>query len=286
MPEIKNKFGKQKENKRVIGFIELGYRWLYDLFKFLISELKKIGKKNVFQVKINNLPKIEELAKDNIFQVKISNPSDLSPKVIKPRIKIPPIAIPEIKIPDIPPPVIDIPEIKVPEINVPPVDLSKEISRIEKEVKKITDAIKKQKTSREELFVLQDISSNLKDLNKKTLSQPLPMENGFLMVKMSEAQIQELADKLRRQIGFGGKKKVGGSGQGYVDKETPTGSIDGSNTTFTLDRTPNPAASLQLYLNGLLLKEGTGNDYTIDGKEITMLYAPEADSNFLAWYRY
>lgn len=55
----------------------------------------------------------------------------------------------------------------------------------------------------------------------------------------------------------------------YVDNETPTGTRDGVNPTFTLSRTPNPAGSLQLYRNGILQSAGT--DYTLDTATITML---------------
>ena len=59
----------------------------------------------------------------------------------------------------------------------------------------------------------------------------------------------------------------------FVDKETPSGSINGSNDTFTLANTP-VAGSEHLYLNGILQESGGGNDYTISGATITMLTAP------------
>jgi hypothetical protein len=55
--------------------------------------------------------------------------------------------------------------------------------------------------------------------------------------------------------------------------ETPTGAIDGSNTSFTLANTP-ITGKQQVQLNGLVLRSGAGNDYTISGSTITMLYAP------------
>jgi len=56
------------------------------------------------------------------------------------------------------------------------------------------------------------------------------------------------------------------SGVGFVDEETPTGTIDGNNTTFTLANTPNPSTSLALYRNGILMKSGL--DYTLTGNSI------------------
>ncbi len=59
----------------------------------------------------------------------------------------------------------------------------------------------------------------------------------------------------------------------FAFNETPSGSIDGSNVTFTLANTP-INSSLQLFLNGQKLKAGAGNDYTISGDTITLASAP------------
>lgn len=58
--------------------------------------------------------------------------------------------------------------------------------------------------------------------------------------------------------------------------ETPTGTIDGSNRTFTLSTNPNPDSSLEVYLNGQRLK--LTEDYTLSGVILTMVIAPETDS--------
>jgi hypothetical protein len=59
----------------------------------------------------------------------------------------------------------------------------------------------------------------------------------------------------------------------FVTRETPSGTVNGSTTSFTLANTPT-AGSESLYLNGLLMEPGAGNDYTISGATITMLSAP------------
>lgn len=59
----------------------------------------------------------------------------------------------------------------------------------------------------------------------------------------------------------------------FVDDETPSGTVNGSNVTFTLANTPT-AGTVKVFLNGLRQKVGAGNDYTISGAVITYLAAP------------
>lgn len=68
-----------------------------------------------------------------------------------------------------------------------------------------------------------------------------------------------------------------------VSNETPSGTINSSNTAFTLAFTPQ-VTSLVLYLNGQRLKSGAGNDYTVSGTAITMLFAPTTGDQLLADY--
>jgi hypothetical protein len=72
----------------------------------------------------------------------------------------------------------------------------------------------------------------------------------------------------------------------FVDYETPAGAVDGSNAAFTLADTPNPAASLSLYRNGLV--EQAGSDYNIqtDGSILFVPAAvPQVGDVLLASYR-
>lgn len=61
----------------------------------------------------------------------------------------------------------------------------------------------------------------------------------------------------------------------YVNAETPTGTIDGTNATFTLASSPVAAntggRALTIFLNGLALLEGAGEDYTVSGATITFV---------------
>jgi hypothetical protein len=56
----------------------------------------------------------------------------------------------------------------------------------------------------------------------------------------------------------------------YVVRETPTGTINGTNATFTLAATP-VAGTEQVYVNGIQQNSGAGNDYTISTNTITFL---------------
>lgn len=68
-----------------------------------------------------------------------------------------------------------------------------------------------------------------------------------------------------------------------VANETPSGTVNGSNTAFTLANTPQNS-SLELFVNGQLQEPGAGNDYTISGAAITMLFAPLTGDKIRAYY--
>ena len=70
----------------------------------------------------------------------------------------------------------------------------------------------------------------------------------------------------------------------FVDNIVPSGTINGSNTAFTLPSTPNPADSLKLQYNGQLMKAG-GEDYTLSGATVTLNVAPISGDILLASYR-
>jgi hypothetical protein len=68
--------------------------------------------------------------------------------------------------------------------------------------------------------------------------------------------------------------------------EALQGEVDGVNNSFTLIRAPLPAASLQLYRNGLLQKAGV--DYVLSANQVTFLSAslPTPGDIIQASYRY
>lgn len=73
----------------------------------------------------------------------------------------------------------------------------------------------------------------------------------------------------------------------FVSNEVPSGTINGSNDTFTLATTPD-SGSLELYKNGIRQSPGAGNDYTLSTDTITFLSGniPETGDALLADYIY
>lgn len=69
----------------------------------------------------------------------------------------------------------------------------------------------------------------------------------------------------------------------FVDAEVPSGTINGSNPTFTIANTP-VSGSLQLSQNGIILTGG-GVDYTLSGTTVTFVTAPLGGDQLLAFYR-
>lgn len=78
---------------------------------------------------------------------------------------------------------------------------------------------------------------------------------------------------------------AGGSGDltttNFVFNEVPSGTVNGSNTTFTLANTPT-AGTEQIFLDGVLQELTT--DYTISSATITMIPAPATGSKIRVTY--
>lgn len=70
----------------------------------------------------------------------------------------------------------------------------------------------------------------------------------------------------------------------FVDKEIPSGAINGANSTFILSSIP-IVGSEHVYLNGTLQESGAGNDYTISSSSITLTSAPLTGEKIRVSYR-
>jgi Flp pilus assembly protein TadG len=67
----------------------------------------------------------------------------------------------------------------------------------------------------------------------------------------------------------------------FID-EIPVGTVNGSNTSFTLTYTPNPTNSLNVYVNGQRLSVTT--DFTLSGATLTLNTAPITGSILVVEY--
>jgi hypothetical protein len=124
----------------------------------------------------------------------------------------------------------------------------------------------------------------------------LPQEGvGFTLgrtaVINTSGQIDGAAGNLSDCVHVDGTSGPCGSGSGgilpsFSDSETPGGSINGTNATFSLAFTPSPAASLELYRNGVLLKQSV--DYSLSASTVTFLSGaiPQTGDLLTADYRY
>ena len=99
---------------------------------------------------------------------------------------------------------------------------------------------------------------------------------GEIMVKKDNGSVVSL------ESGSGGG---GGSFGAFQDAETPNGTIDGMNDTFTLVTAPDPPASLELAKNGVVQQPGV--DFSLSGNTVTFLAdaVPQTGDTLLAWYR-
>jgi microcystin-dependent protein len=75
----------------------------------------------------------------------------------------------------------------------------------------------------------------------------------------------------------------GAVGASPVRNQTPSGTIDGGNATFTLANTP-LSNTLEVYLNGIRQRSGASNDYTLSGTTLTFVTAPPVNSIILVDY--
>jgi hypothetical protein len=134
-------------------------------------------------------------------------------------------------------------------------------------------------------FQESDVIGLIQDLNVRAVKGP-----GF---SQSHAAIINDTNQLEGAVGSasdcihvdGTSGPCGRAGASFVDKEVPSGVVDGINVTFALLSAPLPASSLHLFRNGILLKDGF--DYTLSASFITFVFAarPSPGDTILASYR-
>lgn len=141
------------------------------------------------------------------------------------------------------------------------------------------------------------LHEELGDIGQLTHSQIDSYLTGsaFLVVSGSAGPLPPNARRLAAGTGIsivdggpGGDLTISATGTAsqIVWMEEPTGLVDGINAVFGLGAVPNPLTALMFFVNGVLQKQGVGNDYLLSGSTITMAYATRSGSNLAATYPY
>jgi hypothetical protein len=88
-------------------------------------------------------------------------------------------------------------------------------------------------------------------------------------------------------LSFSGGSLTATAAPTFATRETPSGTVNGSNTDFTLANTPT-SGSESVFVNGVLQDSGAGNDYTIASAVITFLSGsvPQSGDKIRVSYRY
>jgi hypothetical protein len=120
------------------------------------------------------------------------------------------------------------------------------------------------------------------DLYRNGLAQSVGVDytisgNTITFLQVATPQPGDLLEAFYRAAGIG-------QAAAFADNEAPAGVENGVNSTFTLSYAPNPAISLRLYKNGLLLRQGS--EYLVAGTTITFATAPQATDVILSYYRH
>ncbi len=170
------------------------------------------------------------------------------------------------------------------------VDLENKISILSSELPKVKESIPDTKPLQKLYSKLGVKIDNVEDLFEDLLSK-INEQNLERRVEILEGIIEELRKSIDDLLIF--KKGQGGTSTGtifgggsrtrFIDDETPAGTINGSNATFTTSKAP-LTGSLKVYRGGA--RQRVTEDYTFDTKTITFTIAPEVGEVLLVDYRY
>jgi len=97
----------------------------------------------------------------------------------------------------------------------------------------------------------------------------------IVAIKDLREELDEIKQIKSQSLGGGGLSKISMDIH-ILDPYTPTGTVNGTNKDFVLQRLPNPSTSLKVYKDGQKMQLTT--DYTLSDKTITFVTAPLTDS--------
>jgi len=118
--------------------------------------------------------------------------------------------------------------------------------------------------------------------NGLTLRQGIDYTLAGSAITFTSASLPQTGDLVMAYYRMAGT----GAATNFTDGETPAGTVNGTNVSFTLASAPNPPASLRLVRNGLLVAPGV--EYTLSGSAITFTTArtPQTGDSLAAYYRH
>jgi len=157
------------------------------------------------------------------------------------------------------------------------------------------------KEAKENYYKIVDDQSYYKEeLNKrlKKLEKPKILKSFFgkekkplddkaikkLVKEEYEARNKNMFFRPVRGLNKATQKELTAFKAGFADAETPSGTIDGSNTAFTLANVPNPVTSLAVFINST--RKTLTEDYTLSGATLTLLSAPRSGAILRVDYRF
>lgn len=146
----------------------------------------------------------------------------------------------------------------------------------------------------DEQKIVADVVAQIKipNMEEEVPKMAMAVRNGLELLQGDERLdksaikgLNEWLEEMSNKINISGGKGVFGSIRTrYIDDETPVGSVNGTNTIFTISRTPVPTESLKIYVNGQRMR--ITEDYTLSVKTITFNTAPPTGSIILVDLRY
>ena len=173
----------------------------------------------------------------------------------------------------------------VSDINDKQIRQTKEIEKIGSRVKEIIDDkdYERERTIQETLDKIpEQVELILDDPEKIRDKLELLKGKDRLTIDAIEG-LKEALDKVRPKVGLFGGFNYGTLNVHIIDDETPVGTINSSNKSFTINNIPSPATSLKVFLGGA--RQRVTEDYTLNSKTITFNVAPPTGSILLADYR-
>ena len=167
----------------------------------------------------------------------------------------------------------------------------REALRKDREIDEIKDLIKSDTKTIDGLTKLQKGLTKEVDIVKKKDVIPKKLEEDMKRIAGTDWQgliqsgIKDLTPRLWHGMAYGLQNKINDkiASSNFIDNETPTGLINGSNKTFTLDYSPNPTTSLKVYRNGI--RQELTTHYTLSGATLSTVIALPTGTNLKVDYK-